>query len=152
MLVQMTLLFTTGFYLLLAYYNIFAQDALLSTMGLTATYPLDQINPLLGLVTISLRCLGVAFFILAFIIGHMIAIPDKHPAALRTCHMTTFLFAVLYGHRAFYDSNTSQAGREASIQHMAINSVLLALSYAASKTLPPASSPGICPVSAKKGM
>ena len=66
------------FYLYLAYMNVFAQQALLAHLSLDSTYTLlDDTNPLTGLVTIAMRCFGVACFVFSFIMGHMIPI-SKH--------------------------------------------------------------------------
>jgi hypothetical protein len=136
---HIALITSSIFYLILAYLNLFGQETLVNILGLPADVS-DQLKhqkgALGGLAVMSMRCLGVAFFILAFIIGHMIKLVDKHGPALRTTTMTTALFTAVYAHRAYLDSTVSAAGAAACKQFAAANGILLVISVAAFSSLP----------------
>jgi len=119
---------TALFYAVLAYYNIFAQARLLELLSIE-----QNTN---GILVMSLRCLGVAYFILSFIIGHMIKLVDKHGPALRTSTITTALFAGVYTHRAFFYSSVTAEGAEACKLFILANGTLLVVSVVALATLP----------------
>jgi hypothetical protein len=127
---KLALLSTASFYLVVAYFNVFAQGPFLDLLGLDSEMNTN------GVSVMSMRCLGVAFFILSFIIGHMVKLEDKHGPALRTSTMTTALFAAVYFHRAFLDTSVSAQGAAACRMFTWANSALLVVSVLALTTLP----------------
>jgi hypothetical protein len=120
------------FYLATAYFNIFDQKGLLKLLHIEDSLSSNS------LAVISMRCYGMACFILAFILLHMIPHKDKHQAAIRTALMTTGCFAALFAHRVYLDPSVSATGAAASTQLMLFNSSLFVLSFVALKSLPPA--------------
>ncbi len=123
------------FYLGTAYFNIFNQKGLLKFLHIEDQYGDLGKN---SLAVISMRCYGVACFILAFILLHMIPHKDKHQAAIRTALMTTGCFAALFAHRVYLDPSVSTTGAAASMQLLLYNAGLFVLSFVALKSLPPA--------------
>jgi len=121
---------TSVFYLAISYYNVFDQAGLLAHLGLEKGYEITQ------LAVMSMRCFGVASFILAFIIGHMIKMKDKHKSAIRTSLMTTACFAALYLHRLYGEAAPAAAGIAACTKMLYCNGGLAVLNFVAMVTLP----------------
>jgi len=122
---------TSLFYLAVAYFNVCDQQRLLQFLDLSKGY---EITPL---AVMSMRCFGVAAFILAFIMGHMIKHKDKHKAALRTSLMTSICFAGVYAHRLHIDEATpSAAGVAACTKMLHYNVGLILVNLVAFVTLP----------------
>ncbi len=119
------------FYLVTAYFNLFNQGGLLKFLSIESDLGKNS------LAVISMRCYGMASFVLSFIFLHMIPHTEKHQAAIRTALMTTGCFASLFAHRVYFDPSVTTAGAAASTQLMLYNAGLFVLSFAALKSLPP---------------